>query len=246
MSLQVRGNHDADIYIQKGKRFPTKFDFYLASTEFKSDEIFIPTQRGIQSNETVVYTIGILGITDTCEYSLTAIHNSFQVYEPEFTKLYTSTITRQSPLVMRQHWNINFVKIFFYSADSKIEIKEGIEGTEGIIPSVKKLADKPSSKVYTEIGQAYRFVPTSSSEVVQNSKFFAIYPLEEETASLSIVVSHPRIPIKVGPSDPAVRAVLNRDEFILIEPFVDLGELNEFTITIAGISGHTAVTYNSK
>lgn len=218
----------------------------MASTEFKSDEIFIPTQSKVSKDETVFYTIGILGVSDICEYSLTAVQSSFQIYEPDFSKLYTTSITKQSPIVMRSHWNSNIVKVFFYSADSKIEVKEGTEGADGIISSVKKLADKPADQVFTQIGQAFRYNLPKQTDASQGSRFIAFYPQDEETASLSVVVSHPSIPIKVSPSDPAVRAVLNKDESMLIEPFVNLGELNEFTITVAGTSGHTSVTYDSK
>lgn len=218
----------------------------MSSTEFKSDEIFIPKQDSIDSNESLFYTIGVLGISDICEYSLTAIQNSFQIYEPEFSKVYTSTVSSSSPLIIRRHWSNEYIKIYFYSPDSKIIVKEGSEGSNGIIKAIEDLESKPAIQIDTKLGLANRYVPTKIIDSPGNSNFVAFYPGDSIPASVSIVVSHPRIPIKVTPVDPAVRAVLNKDEYILIEPFVNLGELNEFTITIGGISEHTSFTYNSK
>lgn len=198
----------------------------------------------MENQQTVFYTIGVLGSSDLCEYTLTAIQNSFQVYEPNFSKIYTTRVSKDSPLVFRNHWKKDFIKVFYYSADSLIEIKEGFEAQSGIFKVIEELKSKAASQWTASIGKAFRY--NSSRLTSGESNLIAAYPRDQESGEVSIAVSHPLIPIKVSPLEPAVRVVLDNNEHVLIEPFVDLGELNEFTITVGGTTNHTSFTYNSK
>ena len=245
LSLQVKGNHDADLYVEKGKSFPSMVDYYLASAAYKSDELTIPSQEKANPDQQTFYTVGVYGITELSEFTLTAIQDTFQVYDPELSRVYTATVTRERPLVMRRRWDIDFVKYFYYSADSFIEVREGVEGKDGLVAALKELNLKTPQQVNTHVGKAVRYEPTKADGLEPTGRFLAFYP-QDEKGSLSLVMSHLNVPIKVTPSQPPVRVVLNKGEFVLIEPFVNLGELNEFTITIGGTADYTAFTYNSK
>lgn len=197
----------------------------------------------MSENETVYYTIGILGISDVCEYSLTAIQNSFQIYEPEFSKVYTSTVSKEAPLVMRRYWQYESIKLFYYSADSAIEVREGAEGSQGMIKTIEDLKNKPALQTNTHLGMAVRYQPVKE---FSEGGVIAFSPQDDVSASVSLVISHPKIPIKISPYQSALRIVLNKGEHVLVEPFIDAGELNSMTVKIGGTSNHTSFSYNSK
>ena len=117
---------------------PDRNKYLLTSTNYKSDEVLIRNTTKIgEVSKMIWYTIGILGITDTCKYTLMAIENGFQVLDFVYGKILYTKLTPQTPLVLRESKSYGTNnKIFYYSFDTGIELRMVKEEDAGIIVTV--------------------------------------------------------------------------------------------------------------
>lgn len=98
-----------------------------------------------------------------------------------------------------------------------------------------------------EVGLAAKYAPIK--EVILDdwaNTFFAFYPSSTFKGTLSFIINHPQVPVKVRPGDTQLKVVLNKGESILIEPYVDRGELSSIMVGIGGTTGYTSFTYDKK
>ena len=243
LTLQTRGRQDADMFVKlKGRS-----ENLVKSTNYRSDEVYLP-RRSQERGQEITYIIGIVGSTPVCDFSLTAMDNSFKVVDPSFSKIYTFEVSEQSPVVLRSEWAYyGGIRLFYYSFDTDIAIKVGSEGKDGLIAAVKRSASETPISWNEEVGITARYVPNKGGlNDDWTGKFLAFYPFSTSEGSVSFVVNHPLIPIKITPGDAQLRIVLNKGENILIEPYVDHGELSLIQVGIGGAEGLTSFTYNTK
>jgi hypothetical protein len=217
------------------------------SSNYRSDEVYLP-KRSDEPGEDTVYIVGVTGSSPVCDFSLTAMDNTFKVVSPDFSKIYTFEISEQSPVVLRSEWAFyGGIRLFYYSFDTDIAVKMGSEGKDGLIAAVKKVAFEAPISSNDEVGPAAKFVPNEGG--ISNDwtgKFLSFFPSSTTSGTVSFVVNHPRIPIKIMPSDAQLKVVLNKGESILIEPYVDHGELSSIQVGMGGAAGFTSFTYNTK
>lgn len=243
LTLHTRGRQDADLFV----KLPGRVEYIAQSTNYRSDEIFLP-RKSSERGEMITYIIGVTGSSPVCEFSLTAIDNSFKVVSPDFSRIYSYAISEESPVVIRSEWAFyGGVRVFYYSFDTDIALHVGVEGKDGILEAIKKSKLEAPVAWNDEVGLSAKYMPNKGGISDDwTGKFFAFYPSTSTHGSVSFVVNHPNIPIKVKPGDAQLKIVLNRGESILIEPYVDRGELSSIVVGIGGTSGFTSFTYNTK
>lgn len=241
MTLQTKGNQDADLFV----KVPGKADFLARSSNIKSDEVYIagnPAARGKRQT----YTIGVQGFTDTCEFVLTVLNDAFKILTPDLSTIYTFKISERSPLVLRSDWhNLAGIRIFYYSFDSVIMVKAGRDDGKGLIQAVNALETKEAIDVNDVLSKAKNINLKKADQLDEaQGQFLAFYP-ESSEGSVQVVVVHPMIPIRLKAEDGQLRIVLGRSETIRVKPYVPEGELSEIEIQVA-TTGAIEFQYDSE
>ena len=98
-----------------------------------------------------------------------------------------------------------------------------------------------------DVGIAKKYLPNPDGAVEDwSERFIVFYPLTSSAGSVSFVLNHPNIPIKIKSGDTQLKVILDKGESVLVEPYVDRGELSAISVSIEGTAEYTMFTYDKE
>lgn len=253
MLLHTKGTEDADIYVQKGISYPDTTNFYLASVNYKSDEIFIPRSKRFEDKDkSFWYTIGVHGISKHCSYSLTAISNSYKVINYELGQIVSTEVSQTSPLVLRLNGEIAeaATKIFFYSFDSQIKAMVTLESEDGVLKSIPNYEGKQAlqTEFNNLVGNA-RQLRIRSPPVPKDpwvTKLLTFYPTSLSGGVVNVVAYHPEAQISLTPGGTPLLIRLAMNESVTCAVTTDSGQLDQTEILITSTAEKYDVVYDQR
>lgn len=236
LTLRISGRGDADLYLGKGNSLPTVSNYYLTSRNFKNDELSIP--KVDSTEDEVVYTVGVKGISKKAEFSLLAVSSDLKVQNLVFGAIQTAEIGAETPLVLRTGWTLTAQsRLYFYSFDSLITAYLSNEKKGGVAASIPSMNNSLQQVSTSGLGVPKMFI---IDEEMIKTKFpirpellIGFYP-SYMNGTVHFFVFHPSIPIELKPSSPPLRVQLKKDEEIRVIMTTHEGELNKLTVLIGG------------
>lgn len=214
----------------------------MNSKDYKTDDIVIPklSYAGKSAEEKVWYTIGVLGVTSSCEYTLTAISNDLKIVGYKFGTIINSTVSKTSPLVLKfaPGQLLEDSKIFYYSFDSAITAMYSVENERGILKSIPNA--EGNGALASESNELYG-TPKALSIHSADQKFaphitklVTFYPGTNDTGLVYAFLYNRNVPIKIKPNQSPLRVILDKGEAIMVQISANSGELDMITFSIMG------------